>query len=98
VVDLVAVNVLVLGLDAHNERILRNMPDGEQYRFDPLLSVEDICGERIPLLGLLDKAARQRQDYMGRKIASEDAARVLEIIGRSHQAEVTVHVDDGPEG
>ena len=35
--------------------------------------------------------------YMGRKIASEDAARVLEIIGRPHQAEVTARVDNGSE-
>ena len=36
--------------------------------------------------------------YMGRKIASEDAAKVLEIIGRPHQAEMTARMDDGPAG
>jgi integrase len=35
---------------------------------------------------------------MGRKIASDDAARVLEIIGRPHQADATVPVDQGSEG
>jgi integrase len=33
--------------------------------------------------------------YMGRKIASDKAARVLEIIGRPHQADVMMPVDDG---
>jgi hypothetical protein len=33
------VNVFVLGLDEHNERILRELPDAEQYRFHSLLSV-----------------------------------------------------------
>jgi integrase len=35
---------------------------------------------------------------MGRKIASDDAAQVLEIIGRPHQADATVPVDQGSEG
>jgi ATP-grasp domain len=54
-----AVNVFVLGLDEHNERILRDMPNAKQYRFHPLLSLEELFGEQIPLLDLLNKAARQ---------------------------------------
>jgi hypothetical protein len=40
--ELMAVNVFVLGLDEHNERILRNLPDTEKYHFHPLLSVEEM--------------------------------------------------------
>ena len=58
-------NVFVLGLDEHNERILRDMPDAEQYRFHPLLSREELFGEQIPLGDLLDKAARQLKDFEG---------------------------------
>jgi hypothetical protein len=60
-----ALNVFVLGLDEHNERILWDMPDAEQYRFHPLLSREELFGEQIPLLDLLDKAARQLKDFDG---------------------------------
>ncbi len=60
-----AVNVLVLGLDEHNERILRNMPDAEQYHFHPLLSLEELFGEDIVLRGLLDKAIRQLEAFEG---------------------------------
>lgn len=35
--------------------------------------------------------------YMGRKIALECAARVLEIIGRSHEVDVTVLMDHRSE-
>jgi hypothetical protein len=35
---------------------------------------------------------------MDRKIASEDAARPLEIIGRSPEVDVTVPMDHGSEG
>lgn len=62
---MVAVNVLVLGLNEHNERILRDMPDAEQYRFHPLLSLEELFGEVIVLRELLDKAVRQLEDFEG---------------------------------
>lgn len=52
-----AVNVFVVGLDEHNERILRELPDAEQYCFHALLSIEELqCGEEIPLRELRDKA------------------------------------------
>ncbi|MGH4010121.1 MAG: ATP-grasp domain-containing protein, partial [Pseudonocardiaceae bacterium] len=60
-----AVNVFVLGLDEHNERLLRDMPDAKQYRFYPLLSIEELFGDQIPLVDLLDKAARQLKDFEG---------------------------------
>ncbi|MGQ0777560.1 MAG: ATP-grasp domain-containing protein [Pseudonocardiales bacterium] len=60
-----AVNVLVLGLDEHNERILRDMPDAERYRFHPLLSLEELLGGEIVLQDLLDKAGRQLDAFEG---------------------------------
>ena len=45
-----AVNVFVLGLDEHNEQVLHQLPDAEQYRFHPLLSIEELqYQEEIPL-------------------------------------------------
>ncbi|HVE97440.1 MAG TPA: hypothetical protein VNA67_10700 [Pseudonocardiaceae bacterium] len=42
--------VFVMGLDEHNERILRDLPDAEQYRFPSLLSLDELVGgEEIPL-------------------------------------------------
>ncbi|MGH3897408.1 MAG: hypothetical protein ACRDTA_03980, partial [Pseudonocardiaceae bacterium] len=68
---LVAVNVMVLGLDEHNERILRDLPDAEQYRFHPLLSIEELLGRaEIPLRDLLDKAVRQLEAFEGRSTRS----------------------------
>ena len=60
-----AVNVFVLGLDEHNERLLRDMPDAKQYRFYPLLSIEELFAEQLSLVDLLDKAARQLKDFEG---------------------------------
>jgi hypothetical protein len=63
---LVAVNVFVVGLDEHNERILRELPDAEQYRFRPLLSIEELqFGEEIPLRELRDKAIAQLEAFDG---------------------------------
>ncbi|MGH4024401.1 MAG: ATP-grasp domain-containing protein, partial [Pseudonocardiaceae bacterium] len=60
------VNVFVLGLDQHNEQILRNLPDAGQYRFHPLLSIEELqYGDEIPLRDLLDKARDQLKDFDG---------------------------------
>ena len=60
------INVFVLGLDEHNERILRDLPGAEQYRFHSLLSVEALLrGEEISLRDLLDKAAHQLEDFEG---------------------------------
>ncbi len=61
-----AVNVFVLGLDEHNERILRRLPDADQCRFHPLLSMEELLGgEEISLRELLDKAVRQLGAFEG---------------------------------
>jgi ATP-grasp domain len=62
---MMAVDVFVLGLDERNERILRDMPDANQYRFYPLLSMGELFGEQIPLQDLLDKAVRQLEDFEG---------------------------------
>ncbi len=63
---MVAVNVFVLGLDQHNEQILRELPDAAQYRFHSLLSIEELrFGEEIPLCDLLDKAQSQLDAFDG---------------------------------
>ena len=62
---LVAVNVFVLGLDEHNERTLRDLPDAEQYRFHELLSREELSGDEIPLCDLLEKAVQQLEAFEG---------------------------------
>jgi biotin carboxylase len=61
-----AVNVWVLGLDEHNERILRNLPDAKKYRFHALLPKDKMqSSEEIPLAELLDKAVRQLDAFEG---------------------------------
>lgn len=55
-----AKHVFVLGLDEHNEWILRNLPDAERYHFHALLSMEEMrSGREIALWDLMDKAVRQ---------------------------------------
>lgn len=58
-------NVMVLALDEHNERILRGLPDAEQYRFHSLLSRAELFGGEIPLCDVLDKAAGQLEAFEG---------------------------------
>ena len=61
-----AENVFVLGLDAHNTRILRGLPDADRYRFHPLLSDGELAGgESVDLPGLLDAAQRQIEAFDG---------------------------------
>jgi hypothetical protein len=60
-----ATNVFVLALDEHNERILRDLPDAEGYRFHSLLSKAELFGEEIPLCDLLDKAVAQLESFEG---------------------------------
>ena len=60
-----ATNVFVLGLDEHNERILRDLPDTDQYRFHSLLSRAELFGAEIPLCDLLDKAEGQLMAFEG---------------------------------
>ncbi|MPY97223.1 MAG: ATP-grasp domain-containing protein [Actinophytocola sp.] len=59
-------NVFVLGLDEHNHQILQNLPDAEQIRFHPLLTIEELqYGEEIPLRALLEKAQMQLENFDG---------------------------------
>ena len=58
-------NVFVLGLDAHNARILHGLPDAGRYRFLPLLSGGELAGgESVDLPGLLDAAQRQVEAFV----------------------------------
>jgi hypothetical protein len=59
-------NVFVVGLNEHNQRILEDMPDAEQFRFHPLLSFDEIYGEEIPFAAVLAKAERALDAFDGK--------------------------------
>ncbi|HET7327065.1 MAG TPA: ATP-grasp domain-containing protein [Nocardioidaceae bacterium] len=64
---MVTENVFVLGLDDHNREILAALPDADQYRFHPLLTIEELqYGDEIPLADLLEKAKQQLDDFEGK--------------------------------
>ncbi|WP_199430150.1 ATP-grasp domain-containing protein [Qaidamihabitans albus] len=57
-------NVFVLGFDEHNQRVLEDLPDADQYRFHPLLTIDELQhGEDIPLRALLEKAQMQLENF-----------------------------------
>ena len=59
-----AENVFVLGLDAHNKRLLHDLPDADRYRFLPLLADGELAGGgSVDLPGLLDAAQRQVEAF-----------------------------------
>jgi hypothetical protein len=59
-------NIFVLGLDEHNHEVLEGLPDADQYRFHPLLTIEELqYGEEIPLRALLEKAQTQLENFDG---------------------------------
>ncbi len=59
-------NVFVLGLDDLNLAMLRGMPHLADYRFHPLLSVDELLyTDEINLVELLDKAQRQLESFDG---------------------------------
>ncbi|MQA15747.1 MAG: ATP-grasp domain-containing protein [Pseudonocardiaceae bacterium] len=59
-------DVFVLGLDNHNHKLLKDLPDASQYRFHPLLTIEELqYGEQIPLRELLEKAQTQLENFDG---------------------------------
>ena len=61
-----AENVFVLGLDAHNTRLLRELPDADRYRFHAVLSDGELAGgESVDLPGLLEAAQRQIEAFDG---------------------------------
>lgn len=59
-------NVFVLGLDDHNHEVLQRLPDADQYRFHPLLTIDELQdGENILLRELLEKAQTQLENFEG---------------------------------
>ncbi|MBA8825439.1 hypothetical protein FHX42_002790 [Saccharopolyspora lacisalsi] len=58
-------NVFVLGLDEQNRKPLENLQDSSEYRFHPLLSVEELVEGEIDLRGLLDQANAQLEAFEG---------------------------------
>ncbi len=59
-------NVFVVGLDEHNERLLRDLPDAQRYHFHPLLSYDEIYGEEIRPHELLASAQHHLESFDGR--------------------------------
>ncbi|WP_226378970.1 acetyl-CoA carboxylase biotin carboxylase subunit family protein [Pseudonocardia sp. KRD291] len=58
--------VFVLGLDDHNREVLEALPDAENYRFHPLLTIEELqYGDEIPVQELLDKAKAELDAFDG---------------------------------
>lgn len=54
-------NVFVLCMDEHNRKVLEAMPDADQYRFHPVLSIDAITGDEI-LFGAVLAAAQRVLD------------------------------------
>jgi hypothetical protein len=59
------VDVFVVGLDDANLRTLERVPDAENYRFHPLLSVEDVQYGEIPIEDLLRTAEKTLDEFEG---------------------------------
>ncbi|MDR7300261.1 ATP-grasp domain-containing protein [Haloactinomyces albus] len=58
-------NIFVLGLDDENRRTFEDLPDAEQLRFHPLLSVDELLRGEIRLAELLDQAEEQLDSFDG---------------------------------
>jgi biotin carboxylase len=59
-------NIFVLGLDELNQESLEALPGAEDYRFLPLLSVDELIESgQVNLAQLLDKAQRQLDEFDG---------------------------------
>ncbi|HEX5568448.1 MAG TPA: ATP-grasp domain-containing protein [Streptomyces sp.] len=58
-------NVFVIGLDEENLRTLRDVPHAVDYRFHPLLSIEELQHGEIPVAELLDKAQKELDAFDG---------------------------------
>ncbi|RCW46236.1 ATP-grasp domain-containing protein [Halopolyspora algeriensis] len=58
-------NIFVLGLDDENRRTLESLPHAEQFRFHPLLSVDELIRGEIHLAEMLDKAEQELDSFDG---------------------------------
>jgi hypothetical protein len=58
-------NIFVIGLDELNLRVLERIPNAQDYRFHPLLSVPEIQHGEIPIADLLSKAEAQLNGFDG---------------------------------
>ncbi len=61
-------NVFIVGSDDHNDRILHDLPDANQFRFHPLLSFAEIYGNKEIQLTEVLNTAYQRLDAFGGKV------------------------------
>lgn len=58
-------NVFVIGLDEENLRTLRAVPHAAEYRFHPLLSIEELQHGEIPVADLLATAEKELDAFDG---------------------------------
>ncbi|WP_031509256.1 ATP-grasp domain-containing protein [Streptomyces megasporus] len=58
-------NVFVIGMDEENLRTLNEVPHAEEYRFHPLLSVEELQHGEIAVADLLEKAEKELDAFDG---------------------------------
>lgn len=58
-------NIFVVGLDAHNEAMLRRLPGAHQYRFHRLFTREELVTDTISVPELLITAMRQLDEFPG---------------------------------
>jgi len=58
-------NVFVIGLDEKNLGALRDVPQAVDYRFHPLLGIEELQHGEIPVADLLRKAQRELDAFDG---------------------------------
>lgn len=58
-------NVFIVGVEEHNQRILTDLPDAEQFRFRPLLTFAEIYGDEIRLVDVLETAYRRLDEFDG---------------------------------
>ncbi|MEV6907838.1 ATP-grasp domain-containing protein [Amycolatopsis sp. NPDC051071] len=58
-------NIFVIGLDEGNDEVLRRIPGADQYRFHPLLSVEELQQGEIHIVELMEKAQSHLDAFEG---------------------------------
>jgi hypothetical protein len=58
-------NVFVVGMDEHNEEVLRRTPSAENCRFHTLLELEELRDDKVDLDRMIDKAQGILDDFDG---------------------------------
>lgn len=58
-------NIFVIGMEESDLEVLRDLPHAEDYRFSPLLSIEELQYGRISVVELLEKAQAELDAFEG---------------------------------